>query len=922
MGGQTASGGSASLTCPSGGGAGAGGMTTPPACTPDQMAAKLAAALAAPVIPTVSAGGVNLSNASGDATTKSDVDAQLCFGDDLGDYIGDGSTVEGYGPNQELFFSFSATSSGLQSAWMQPGYTGAWTLQSRPGSVFSKDGIHTYVLTLQQQITKDGNLVTIDWSSPTNPSNFLNELYDAAIYQSAAFVPPEPGVLDGSPLGSCAVAGHCVIGQFSDGSHYEYIPSIGFGWLVASSVMGSAVASTPTNFQMYRTRLLGFSLANVLIKADTEGPVALQNHVGVSPNPCRITLGQPFSKLLSDCVQVTGDATKDALEAKKLLSGSSHDVERFFLSTEGVSMGLRRPTLGDTSVLAKDATPAANDTISDVVFDQSMVGSMANDYLNDDPNASAKDYHGGGLVWLEMARRAQAELQSYRTDVCANPAACPSGQAPIRTLGDPSCLGPNVKAQPDGTFVFPQGCTGLEGFITTAPHLINPVADEPFLDAVARGKSGSTVGAGALVLGLKPGSPKAVICHNATTGSATGCTAAAGGAVGGVFTTSHARIVQAMGGGDPKKLPVVARDVGFFVKHYVAALARYFKAVAKGTEDVQAVHSVELDPDALSLLPFGTFVDGTYVYRDGPEPLTMTVTVDRGNDIVDLYRFTRMLYRGETDVYRSMLDQAVPGAAIDGAGDDVRISNVAGSKLLQTLYGKNPACATSASPSCLVGPPLGADGKAMQGDDGKPLLTGYEGAILANGPLSLGTNGVKIHAVSCDPAVSTVEFPSRVSPFVPSMLGTPPAFTNVVPWADQGFVLPTAAGVDQPVAASTLALQGQTLFIEPLFTTGAGDAATFQAIRARRFYGRAFVCNDDATHELLAVHSYEAGEVITAWLDAHPAAAAKCGMVTRANADGSLDVIASRTWGITLKFDSGGTNHLSSVLVWDPAAAP
>lgn len=245
-----------------------------PACTCAEQNAQAAKIMVQPVIPARFAGGIDAHAGAGGAILTLDEVQQgftradftqgpvsypggpwkMCDGQALGDFLGDGEISLGWGTNQEIFANFSAKTKKLNSIWMQPGYLGTMTCYSRPGGVFEKDGPHTYELTIGSRVTRDQ--VPLDFASSwttdkTNPASFLNELYDACIATYGPTIAPEAGVVDGNPLGSCAVTGHCVLGQFSDGSNYWFVTSIGFGWLVSDITSGPDVATTPINFQMY-----------------------------------------------------------------------------------------------------------------------------------------------------------------------------------------------------------------------------------------------------------------------------------------------------------------------------------------------------------------------------------------------------------------------------------------------------------------------------------------------------------------------------------------------------------------------------------------------------------------------------------------------------------------------------------------------
>ena len=861
-------GGSVDATC---------GVSTPAATSCADDPVKKAAVLASPIVPPAGFGGTSL--LAPDGTPNPRLDDELC---------GVQSDVVG----ALVLNSSGATPSMYESAWLYAGYDGAWTTQSRPGSVFSKDGVHTYVVRAGQPITRDGVPVTIPWLAPTTPGNLFDELYDAAIWTNVPSLSPMPGVVSAAPLVSCAAVGACVVGQFSDQTRYFYPQGTG-----AEFVVDPANSDTVNNIRLYSLpHVFGFSPASIRLKVDDEGPVATLASPGVSTGTCHVALGTSVSDVLANCVMVTGDAAKDAAERDRLLTTVSDD-ERHVLIAGGFGLELRPASLAGADVLAPGAKPTLDDTVAALTFDAST--KLDNDLAGADAAALPKG-HGAALVFVESMRLAQAALQSYRTDVCADAKACAVGLAPIRRLGDPDCID-----QYDA-----QGCTGLEGVVGSAFALGAPDPDDPYLAGVIDPKFAKFGGPRALFTDL-------VACFrekNALGTVGLKCQDELGAAV-----SPWERVRDVLGKGDVNALPAEARDSAFFVRHEFAALVKYLAAAGKSDETASGVHSQPFDVDQLS----ATHEAGTpgshtlrYIVRDGPN---LDVVLGRYSPGLFSVTISRFRTRGETSVYEAMLDHTVPGASVAGIGDDVRFSNVVGSRLLSSLYATSPDCAVQASPSCVVGPPRAPDGTIAL-DGGQPLLTGYRGAIFANGVLSLGEHGARVVSETpCPRPHATIQIPSREQPFVPSPLVSPTPITAVVPWASPmdggGFSVPDATGAAHAIAGSSVDLGGTGFSYRASYVTADG-ATSIRAVQAEAFGGRVFLCHDEASGSLLSVRGFDAAAVVREWMSAHPAAATACGMIENT----TEKTISARAWGVTLSL--GAADRVAGALVWDPALMP
>ena len=169
---------------------------------------------------------------------------KLCQSDAGGYTFGQNS----WGDGGEVDVSYYVGTRIITALSINPGYKGSMVTKSR-------DGEHTYIFPVtgagSAQITKDGQPLALDWTNATDSASVIEEIYDSMIATYAPALPPEnPGV-------SCATTGHCIIGNFG-APYYMFVPSIGFGFVVATIQAGPVVASSPFNFQIYKTKLLAF----------------------------------------------------------------------------------------------------------------------------------------------------------------------------------------------------------------------------------------------------------------------------------------------------------------------------------------------------------------------------------------------------------------------------------------------------------------------------------------------------------------------------------------------------------------------------------------------------------------------------------------------------------------------------------------
>ncbi|MFO0661992.1 MAG: hypothetical protein U0165_19495 [Polyangiaceae bacterium] len=431
-----------------------GGTTKQEICTGEQKAKRWAQMVLEPIRPPRFAAGLDL--AGGDTWPGLTIEAaeQInCQSVNEGDQFGDGEQVNQWGDNGEVWVEYRVSNRKIDFMTLFQGYLGTLDATSR-------DGQDHFKIPIGSRIQKNGIDYTIDWNDPVKFNNEVNEIYDAVLATYAPGFAKDP---------DCIGTGACISGDFGDIAFFGFGPLGAFFWIDNKN----APQPTPsifTRFDLYLTKTLPFSLGNPMLKLDAEGPVSRSGKLGNSQTPCDVKLGLSFQDFLSRCVKVTGDATKDDIEYNKLIGGLAHSTERFSFDVQGVDLNFSDKNLPPDSIVKDTDLPDPTDIATEFSCDQSTLGVIANDHINNDPT-QARDLHGAGLIYMEYARTVQDRLSQY-----VDP-------ANRRTLGDPACLAPNV--DPTNP-VYPPGCTGFEGFLTASPPTGDPLLDVLALATTSR----------------------------------------------------------------------------------------------------------------------------------------------------------------------------------------------------------------------------------------------------------------------------------------------------------------------------------------------------------------------------------------------------------------------------------------------------
>lgn len=860
-------------------------------CTGEEKAKRWAKMVQQPVTPPRLVGGLDL---AGDDTWKGlTIDAAeqiLCQSTNDGDDFGDGTQVNYWGDNQELLVDYTVSNRKINFALILPGYLGTVDATSR-------DGHDTFKIPVITQMTKNGQNYTIDWNNPTKFAAEVNEIYDAMLATYAPGLPPDP---------DCIGSGACISGDFGDIAFFGF-GALGLFLWVENKNAAQPAASKFNRIDIYLTKTLPFSLANPMLKLDAEGPVAKAGKLGTSTQDCDVKIGLSFGDFLSRCVKVTNDAAKNDTEYNKLIGGRSHSTERFSFDVQGIDLNFSDKNLDPDSIVKDNDTPDPTDLATEFQLDQSTLGVVVNDHQDNDPT-KPRDLHGAGLVYLEYARIVQDRLSQY-----VDP-------ANRRVLGDPNCLAPMV--DPTNP-VYPDGCTGFEGFLTAAP----PTGD-PITDVLTLGHDVTLVNP-TMELGLKPGHPQVTFCIDPNGDLNTGYTTCP--VTGDLWSTSYERVLDVMGKGKVANLPIEARDVRFFWKAYFTALVKYFFVAGTADENDQGVHAQVVDPNNLFFdsVGAGQFEIGEYVDRrfasKTRDPIDLVISADVKNGIFSSYDFSNEVYRGETLLYSAVQEDQSKGI---GQEDTGLLTNVFGNTLLRNSWFDSSAgksayyCATHIDPGNCDGqlPPLNPDGTLELDEIGRPRLAGYPGSFGSSySALALGPSPVTIIQTFDAIEQAKVSMPRYTDPYDATSAPLPP-LEILVPWAPkqpgEGYPVALTGEIDRFVEAYQLDLSGTTVSaninydfqVDPYTGLPYGDGSLeFKAVETRDFLGEVFLCRDDVTGDLLGVRMYTPVAEILDWLVAHPSQFDACGIIIRYSPyNNYVDYITTLTNGVRLGITQGG----------------
>lgn len=877
-------------------------------------------------------------------------------------FSGDTATY-GWGSLGELSVQINTDSRIVTDILIQTGYLGSVTATS-------SDKTTVYTINFQTQLpaTKSVNgsapesvLFPLGWDDSKGAvTKIANDLYDALRSTYAPALPSEP---------DCTATGHCIIGNNKASGGYLWFTPLNMAFFVNSTVAPSQLElSTFTLLDIGASKTLGFSFASSFLKLDSagEGPLAKVTNVFGTGKNCDYHLGMRFSEFRDTCVEPFDDAASNQTEERKLLGGISHGNETFAFDVLGIDPQFAASSLAPTAVVGDADRPQDDDVAYQYTIDQEVLGPIANDFINNDASIPTnKDWHGLGLLTLQMANRVQ-KIMKENYGVTAS-------------LGDPECVAAPFRTAAQrttaglATVTATKVCSGLEGIVTTAPPAA--VAGYPgnlgvnaLGPAILTDKTNKSVANGAfqrMGLGMKPGTWVSYFCKDGQgldasghpvgydrfglSGHGTRCTANF------YFSAIESQVANAFADQGGVAAPPALADFRFFFQQWMLALIQYLEVAGDPNATLAQMDARPVTLDNLFFdsagggFEFAEYVDRSAVNSGEQPPMDIRVTVNLLTSVINDFSFTRYNFRGEKALYQSLTTnpQDVPGA------EDVLLTNMVGSAVLINAYGSY-ACAINADPNnpdCqgTVGP-TDAAGHPLLDDNGDPLLTKYAGAFgqtnftlpMLGAPAAASPVLIPQTSVQVDTGQAMVAVPQWPHPYdvgTDVAAGVTPQMVNVLlPY------LPIGAGVGFPVSIdgtrdkmvntynvdfSGVSVSANVDYDYQYDDTGAVVGTLVKAVETTDYLGLVFACAEPnsanpGVTDLLAVRMYTPAQEILDWFAAHPKGAADCDLVVRYSLFGNqVDFITTRATGIRFGINPGinaGNNagRVVDVTVFDP----
>ena len=867
-----------------------GGTNKQEICTGAQKAARWAQMFKEKIAPPRFVAGLDL--AGGDTwqgLTVEQAEQKNCQSASAGDVFGDGNLDNYWGDNGEVIMEYRISTRKALQVTLSPGYLGTMDFKS-------KDGTHSYSMGINTQIQKDGQpfLFDLGVDGSANFESQADELYRAMLATFAPGLPVAPAGV------TCVATGRCITGTFGDAAYF-LVPAIGWDIFIDQRTAPQPIPSIPTRMDIFPAKILSYSFANPILKLDAVGPTANAGKLGSSATPCVLKMGLDYKDFLADCVEVTGDPSKDMTEVNKLLGGLSHSTERFSFDVQGIDVNFSDIQLPANDIIHDKDVPNEGDISTLFVVDQNTAGTLLNDV---NLTAGTFDLHGTGAVYKEYLRLVRSNILQL-AGIADGPIANCLYPSPLPAAFDKNAF----------LAALPAYCTGFEGFVTPAPSTgagdVNNLGPD---NAMAINPGFQT--------GLKLGHQQVSFCFDANGDINTGynsCTS------GDTFSTSYKRVLSIFGKGNVNNLPIEVQDIRFYFKMWTQAFLKYM--TVGDQNPVPDLSTVKLSTDDLFFDSFGSgqFETAEYIDRrfasKTQNPIDITIGADVKNGIFNDYEFSRDLYRGEEAIYSGMLENKADGLGQEG---NALLSNVFGSPLLASTWHDSSAgktayyCATTLDPANCDGqtPPLDANKKLLMDDQGRPVLAPYKGAFTST-VFTLGSSQVQVMKTFDQIAQAQIQVPLFDNPYDTS--GTPASMlTSLVPWAPKqpgiGFPVAQNGGIDKFISTYQLDLSGTTItanidydFVIDPSTGEATNKVSFLAVETRDFLGDVFVCRDPKTRDLLRVRMYTPVQNVLDFLANHPGSKDACGIIIRYSPYGNYaDYVTSLTNGVRLGITQGG----------------
>ncbi|HEX8789569.1 MAG TPA: hypothetical protein VF765_01360 [Polyangiaceae bacterium] len=934
-----------------------GGQNANVTCTADQAKAIWHNAFQQPILPPGIAGGLDIAggyNGDGNANytpgqpykydetketwigaTLEQAQSILCTADPDSIYYGITSTA-GWGngcPACELSVLYNPNSRKITDLLFQYGYVGTMNATSTDGKTQYALGLNNLPWTAT---TSAGTTqITLNWNDSAALNKTANELYDAYRNTYAPTFPPDT---------DCQAAGHCIIGNNYTAGGYFWFTEINAVMFVTNTLAPQPAASTITLVDLGLLKLLPFSLGTNMLKFDAEGPLSITSNVANSGGTCTYKLGMNFGDFDKQCLEPSSDATQNTIAKNKLFGAIAHSDEAYEFDIQGVDPQFVA-TQADTTVISDTQRPGSNDIAYELTVDQEALGKIANDWFKNDPTTGMEDFHGLGMVTLEMANLVQKYMQANHG---------------VNTqLGDADCIAnPAAPATPGKV------CSGIEGIVTTAP----PVASDGVTPLVPANMLVNALGANALNVesgygvGLKPSTWVLDFCSvtgNPATGTGyAGCEGGSyTGPLGGYYFDSIQWAVSQSFGSNPVPDDVASRR--FYFKQFILAAVKYFQTASNYDATLAQIDANPVDDNQVFFdSAGGGFENGNYVFRNnvnsGMQPPTVfNIATNLTTSVLNNLTFARWNFRGDKALYNVLNEN--PGTDQPGA-EPLYIMNMTGSPVLQAVYGAGAAgyaCATNTNKtkcSGILGP--------TDPVSGQPLFAPY-GPAFGQSFLNIAANGYapSASAMQVDPKgyeliqSAMVTIPIWSNPFDPTTATANDKTVSILmPFVPAGAGGGGVAGfpvtidgsrdkfynTNETVLNSSENLAGSSLDytidwenIPVTTTSGTQNQNVVRAVESQSYLGLIMACAQPSTtvsgtQDILAVRMYDNAATILDWIANHPGAVASCGVQIKYSIYGNYaDYISFNNNGVRFGLNPGfGGSVVSDGTVFDPNVIP
>jgi hypothetical protein len=530
------------------------------ACTAEQQLSAYNHMIEQPIVPPRMFAGVDAANGDNWAGLAiGDAEQTLCQSNPISEQDGLQTAGWGVAPNYQVVVEYDKTTRKIDFYQLNVGYKGTLDFASRPTALDDPSkpnpfGRHTYSIGVGRSVLRDGQPWALNWQ---NIDPQATEMFDALMFTFA----PELK----STQKSCKAEGTCLArSDAEDGAIFGARP-LGI-YLHVSDVAGSP--SSPDYLYGFPVKILPFSGAEMMLKLDDEGPLAIANGLGDHGSNCTMKIGMPLQSFLGDCVEVVSDPQKNELLKKKALgnpqrvvtSSGSAASGTWILEAAGVHPNFDSERFAETA-------PAPTARATELSLDVRATGKIRNEYSAD---GSRMTLAATTAIYREYARLVQDFLHAKM-----------DAALPRYPVGDAHCL---LAAGADpSTWAPARGCTGMEQFFTPT-------------DAERKGISTA----------LKPGAPRAIFCADpgafnhcgdpVCDDTGTTCTDDKLGLKGSLWDGTRAHVIAVLGGGDASAVPAEARETTTYVRIWTKALVKYLRVAAQAPADLSSPSLDALTP--------------------------------------------------------------------------------------------------------------------------------------------------------------------------------------------------------------------------------------------------------------------------------------------------------------------------------------